>query len=141
MTGKGTTDQDLAGLVYFARRLREETYGCATWDEPGIVPAVAEMKGWNLATALEQVLRRGTDPDARTPKAMLHEMASARLPSETPKYGPPPKPEECPKHVGQSRPPFCGPCAVDKYGDEPAGDPMPADDAKAMIRAALRGDA
>lgn len=119
MSGHGVTDLDAKGLVYFARRLREETHGCSEWQEPGIVAAVAEMKGWNLATALEQVLRRATDPGARTPKAMLHSMASAPLPSQRPKGdGPPPQTEECPKHLGQSMPPFCGPCNVEAFGAE-----------------------
>ena len=109
-----TTDQDLAGLVYFARRLREETYGCGTWDEPGIVAAVAEMKNWTLEVALEQILRRATDPEARTPKAILHKVSSASLPSEKPKYGGPVKAaDECPLHIGQPRPPHCATCATD----------------------------
>lgn len=124
MSGRGVTEQDLGALAYLARRLREETHGCAPWDEPGIKPAVNEMRNWNLATAVEQVLRRGTDPEARTPKAMLHPSSSARLPSEKPNAGPPPVRQECPKHVGQDRPPFCSVCASEPYAQQvPEVDP------------------
>lgn len=148
MSGRrGVTDQDLPVLVALARRLRQETYGCGEWQEPGIVVAVRDMVGWNYATAVEQILRRATDPDARTPKAMLHQMASAQLPSEKPQYAGPVKPhDECPRHIGQPRPPHCGPCAtdhVDAYSDEETPDLptwQPRDPERAARLRALAGD-
>lgn len=132
MSGHGVTEQDLAGLAYFARRLREETHGCGLWDPPGIKAAVDEMRNWNLEVALEQILRRATDPDARTPKAMLHRVTSAALPSEKPKYAGPVKPaDECPKHIGQPRPPHCATCAtdaVDAYSDHETPELPPLDE-------------
>lgn len=131
MSGRGVIDQDLGALVHLARRLREETYGCGPWDEPGVAKAVADMKTWNLEVAVEQILRRATDPDARTPKAMLHRSSSARLPSEKPKYaGPVKRTEECPLHMGQPKPPYCPSCAtdpVDAYSDHETPDLPPLD--------------
>ena len=142
MSGRGITDQDRKGLVYFVRRLREETHGCGPWDEPGIVAAIDEMRRWNLEVALEQVLRRATDPEARTPKAMLHRMTSAALPSEKPKYAGPLKAhEECPLHIGQPLQPFCATCAtdaVDAYSDAETPDLPPLDQVNPSLAQRLR---
>lgn len=130
MSGRhGVTDQDVPTLVALAKRLRQETYGCGEWQEPGIVATVRDMVGWNYATAVEQILRRAADPEARTPKAMLHRMTSAALPSEKPKYAGPLKAvDECPLHIGQPRPPHCATCAtdaVDAYSDHEPPDLPP----------------
>jgi len=139
MSGHGVTDQDIPSLVHTVRRLRETTYGCGKWDDAGIVIALRGMLGWNFATAHEQILRRATDPEARTPKAMLHTVSSALLPSERPKYGgPAPQRESCPKHPGQSMPPFCGLCNVDRYGAEPDAPRLSADEARRLARHAAR---
>jgi len=137
MSGHGVTDQDIPWLVHGVKRLREQTYGCGKWDDAGIVAAVSGMRGWNFPTAVEQILRRATDPEARTPKALLHKVSSAVLPSEKRTQGGPPKrTEECPVHIGQPRPPFCGPCNTDDLG--PAPEPVAGElTGPAAARAAL----
>lgn len=63
-------DQDARALTYLARRLREDTYGANTWDEPGVFAVVSELVGQNLAVSIERVIRHATDVDAKTPGAI-----------------------------------------------------------------------
>lgn len=129
MSGRGMIPADVPMLTELARRLREETHGCGPWDPAGIAKVITEMRTWNLEVVVEQILRRATDPDARTPKAMLHHASSAPLPSQKPKYaGPLKAADECPKHIGQPRPPHCATCATDKvdaYSDHETPDLPP----------------
>lgn len=104
MTAHGVTDRDLAALTYLAGRLREETYGCGTWDQRGLEVKVAEFRNQNLAVTVEQILRHATDPEAKTPGA-LHRKFSPPTPSErgpmkrgNPTVG---DPDECKLHGGQ----------------------------------------
>lgn len=65
------TDQDLRALTYIARRLRDQTHGCAQWDEAGTFACLkAELAGQNLLIALQRVIGHATDPDAKTPGAI-----------------------------------------------------------------------
>jgi hypothetical protein len=64
-------DQDLRMFVYLARRLRDETHGCAQWDEAGTFACLkGELAGQNLLIAAQRVLGHATDPDAKTPGAI-----------------------------------------------------------------------
>jgi hypothetical protein len=66
-----TTDQDLRALTYLARRLRDETHGCAQWDEAGTFACLkAELAGQNLLIAVQRVIGHATDPEAKTPGAI-----------------------------------------------------------------------
>jgi hypothetical protein len=66
-----TTDQDLRALTYLARRLRDETHGCAQWDEAGTFACLkTELAGQNLLIACQRVLGHATDPEAKTPGAI-----------------------------------------------------------------------
>lgn len=63
-----TNDQDLRALTYLARRLRDETHGCAQWDEAGTFACLkGELAGQNLLIACQRVLGHATDPEAKTP--------------------------------------------------------------------------
>jgi hypothetical protein len=111
------SDRDAPSLIHLACRLRKETYGCREWDAVGVAKYVGEMRaqGWSLAAALEQVLRRATDPTAKTPAALLHKISSP-LPSERgpEPFRPPRKDEACPTCGG-----ICpGACVRDRYGDD-----------------------
>lgn len=124
------TDEDVRMLVRLACRLRKETHGCREWDEIGVAKYVAQMKTWNLEVVVEQVLRRGTDPEARTPATLLHKFASP-LPSERPKTAPRnPRPREACVHCGGFRG-SCG-CTRDRMAadyiepDAPPDLPPPA---------------
>lgn len=66
----GTTDQDARALTYLARRLRDETHGCARWDDAGTYAVIARLVGQNLALTIERVTRHAADPEARTPGAI-----------------------------------------------------------------------
>lgn len=76
-----TTDQDARALTYLARRLREETHGCREWDEIGTWAKVRELIGQNLALSMERVMCHATDPEAKTPGAILRPFVPAK-PSE-----------------------------------------------------------
>lgn len=66
-----TTDQDLRALTYLARRLRDETHGCAQWDEAGTYACLKDaLAGQNLLIAAQRVLGHATDPQAKTPGAI-----------------------------------------------------------------------
>jgi hypothetical protein len=65
------TDQDLRALTYLARRLRDETHGCAAWDEAGTYAVLkTELAEQSLPHAVERALGRATDPEAKTPFAL-----------------------------------------------------------------------
>lgn len=130
MTAHGVTERDLGALTYLAGRLREETHGCAAWDQRGVEVKVAEFRNQNLAIALEQILRHATDPEAKTPGA-LHRQFSPPMPSEREpgKRGNPHRGEEgeCELHAGQWAD-NCGLCKVETYGDPVDTTPPPAAD-------------
>jgi hypothetical protein len=66
-----TTDQDLRALTYLARRLRDETHGCAQWDEAGTFACLKDaLAGQNLLISMQRVIGHATDPDAKTPGAI-----------------------------------------------------------------------
>lgn len=66
-----TTDQDLRALTYLARRLRDETHGCAKWDEAGTFEVLKQtLAGQNLLISIQRVLGHATDTDAQTPGAI-----------------------------------------------------------------------
>lgn len=66
-----TNDQDLRALTYLARRLRDETHGCAQWDEAGTFAVLKDtLGGQHLLTACQRVLGHATDPAAKTPGAI-----------------------------------------------------------------------
>ena len=82
-----TVDQDLRALTYLARRLRDETLGCAQWDEAGTFACLkAELAGQNLLISAQRVLAHATDRDAKTPGAIKRPFtpeptsATARMP-------------------------------------------------------------
>lgn len=107
------TKRDIPWLVYGAQRLREETYGCKTWDKQGTdVIFARELVGMNFQHAVELVVAHAVDPDAKTPASIKRpfkpDTTTARKRS-----GPPKKAEECPHHAGQFPPPHCGPCATE----------------------------
>lgn len=128
---RGMLPADVPMLTRLACRLREETMGCGPWDELGVSKYVAEMKSWNFETVVEQILRKGTDPDARTPATLLKRGMSP-LPSERPggRYGGPPrKHEECHLHPGQ-RAANCGGCRADQLTGDRTPEPPPRRDLK-----------
>jgi hypothetical protein len=66
-----TTDQDLRALTYLASRLRDETHGCAQWDEAGTFACLKDaLHGQNLLISMQRVIGHATDPDAKTPGAI-----------------------------------------------------------------------
>ena len=65
-----TTEQDARALAFLAKRLRDETYGAGTWDDPGIWTECRALIGSNLAIAIERVTRHAADPNAKTPGAI-----------------------------------------------------------------------
>ena len=66
-----TTDQDLRALTYLARRLRDETHGCAQWDEAGTFACLKDAyAGQNLLLTIQRLIGHACDPDARTPGAV-----------------------------------------------------------------------
>jgi hypothetical protein len=115
MTGHGTNDQDARALTYLARRLRTETHGCREWDEAGTYAKVSELTGQNLALTIERVLCHATDPEAKTPGAILRNFTPPK-PSqrETAKRGNPHRDEECREHPGQW-PDTCASCKTEAY--------------------------
>lgn len=131
------TDRDIAGLVYFARRLRDETYGCKTWDEHGTdVIFAREYAGKNLRIALEEVIAHACDPTAKTPAAITRGFRPSREASS-------PKPVICETH-GLQHHGLCPSCRADQMlGDhtQPAARPDPdrTTTGLAACRAALRG--
>ena len=142
MSGRGMIPSDVPMLVELACRLREETHGCGTWDRPGVAAQITSMRTWNLEVVVEQILRRCTDPEARTPAALLHKISSP-LPSERPKARPQPpkKAEECPLHMGQPKPPYCASCAtdaVDAYSDHDTPDLPPLEEKNPRLAARLK---
>lgn len=65
------TTRDIQALTYLARRLRDETHGCARWDDAGTFEVFkAELLGQNLLIATQRVVGHATDPEARTPGAI-----------------------------------------------------------------------
>lgn len=81
-----TSDRDLQGLTYFARRLREDTHGCAPWDDSGTYAVFkTELAGTNLLIALERVIGHATDPEARTPGAIKRPFTPEPVKTEPPK--------------------------------------------------------
>lgn len=63
-------DQDARALTYLAGRIRQDTYGANTWDEPGIFAVISELAGQSLALTIERVARHAADPGAKTPGAI-----------------------------------------------------------------------
>lgn len=64
-------DQDVRALTYLAKRVRDDTHGAGRWDEAGIAAKVSELRGQELAQAVERVVRHAADRDAKTPGAIL----------------------------------------------------------------------
>lgn len=109
MSGKGTTDQDARALTYLARRLRDETHGCASWDEAGTWAVVRTLIGQNLALTIERVTRHAIDPEAKTPGAIKRPFTPPAASAVAPKRGNPKVGEGCKQHPGQW-PDNCGEC-------------------------------
>lgn len=136
-----TTERDIQALTYLAMRLRAETPGARTWDEPGTATVFAAMKGHNLAISVERVLKHATDPEARTPGAINRTFTPKR--DQHPRGAFPPKSgEECADHVGQLPPPYCAVHANDDvrawYDTDDDPEPLAVPNPAAAIRARLR---
>lgn len=63
-------EQDARALIHLAKRLRQDTYGAGTWDQPGVEAEVLRLVGQDLAISIERVTRHAADPTARTPGAI-----------------------------------------------------------------------
>jgi hypothetical protein len=135
----GLTDQDARALTYLARRLRAETHGCREWDDAGTYAKVASLIGQNLAMTIERVLCHATDPEAKTPGAILRPFLTPR-PSEQPKARPTPprKSEQCTRCGGML--PDCA-CKREHlaatYDDETPTERMDREAAMAAARAGI----
>lgn len=136
MSAHGTNDRDIQALTYLVRRLREETYGAGQWDEAGIVVKLTELRGQNLASVVERALCHATDPEAKTPGALLRPFLPPK-PSERPKGHPhPPTKAEACRRCGQAQPCHC--TREDRaatYDDEPTEGRMTKATALAQMRA------
>lgn len=80
----GLTPADARALAWLAKRVRQETSGCAPWDEPGIMAELRRCEGHSVAVTVERVIRHAADPTAQTPGAIRRPF----LP-EVPTSGPP----------------------------------------------------
>lgn len=98
-----TTDRDLQALTYLATRLRDETHGCARWDDAGTFANLKDaLGGQNLAISIQRVLGHATDPDAKTPGAIKRPFVPEVSKVE------PPKPTYDPRKV-------CHVCGIGKH--------------------------
>jgi hypothetical protein len=131
----GTNDQDARALTYLARRLRTETHGCREWDDAGTYAKISELTGQNLALTIERVLCHATDPEAKTPGAILRNFTPPRPSTREPeKRGNPHKADECRKHMGEWAD-ACRCCKVDAYDSD--DDPPRTNHADAAFDASL----
>lgn len=133
------TDQDARALTFLARRLRTETHGCREWDDAGTYAKIAELIGQNLALSIERVLCHSTDPEAKTPGAILRPFTPPK-PSDQPKAAARPlkRDEQCPRCGGPKD--GCA-CRLEHlaavYEDESVGERMDRQTALQAARAAL----
>ena len=114
-----TNEQDLRGRAYFAKRLRAETHGAATWDDAGLWSVLKRMEGHNLALTIERVTRHAADPEARTPAAIERPFVPD-APKAAPRY-PPKAADECRNHPGEWAD-QCRICHGPQVADEQPGD-------------------
>ncbi|MCF6376916.1 hypothetical protein L2K70_04810 [Nocardioides KLBMP 9356] len=122
-----TTTRDAQALTYLATRLRDETHGCAKWDQNGTYAVIAELVGQNLAETTHRVIGHATDPEARTPGAIRRPFVPQR--AEEPGRRQPAKAgEDCRRHPGEYVG-SCRACAVDELSAET--DPVLDDDRSA----------
>jgi hypothetical protein len=129
-----TDKRDAQALAYLARRLRAETRGCREWDDAGTYAKVSELIGQNLALAVERVLCHATDPEAKTPGAILRNFTPPRPSTKDPDRFRPPKRDEACKVCGGWCP---GPCARDGYGPDDDNEPHRTSHADAAFDASL----
>ncbi|RNL66268.1 hypothetical protein EFK50_01175 [Nocardioides marmoriginsengisoli] len=95
-------DRDISALVHLACRIREDTYGCGTWDRQGIHTVFTrELTGMHLMTAIEIVVAHASDPDAKTPAAITRPF----LPK--PATTVPKDPTRCRDHPDELAEPYC----------------------------------
>lgn len=137
-----TTIRDAQALTYLATRLRDETHGCAKWDQAGTYAVIRELIGQNLAETIHRIVGHALDPEARTPGAIRRPFVPTRT-DEPGRRQPAKAGEDCRLHPGEYVG-SCRPCAVDSI-DHPA-DPVLDDDRSAgaallaEIRARRSGD-
>lgn len=123
------TKRDAQALTYLARRIREDTYGAADWDDAGTFAIIAELTGQSLAASIERVVRHAADPNARTPGA-IRRAFTPELARPTPT--PPHRHEQC--HT-------CGRHRDTCTADHPHTPPRPAGpEAAKAARARLFGN-
>lgn len=118
------TDRDIALLVELSFRVREETYGCGTWDRAGIHAVISDFKAHHFVETLDRVVGHSLDPKAQTPGAMRRPFVPTPL-STLPSVRHPVKAgQDCRQHPGEHAH-ACRLCAVEGYShpeDPSAGD-------------------
>ena len=131
-----TTKRDLQALAYLCKRLREETSGAGTWDDPGLWKVLAKLEGHNLHLTIERVIRHAADPDARTPAAIERAWVPDAPKAETRYPAKAGGEDECRRHKGQ---PATG-CSLCAVGDiSHPQDPVADDPTYSAARALGRG--
>lgn len=107
-----TTDRDIALFVEISYRLREETYGCGTWDRAGIHAVISKFKNHSFVETLDRVVGHSLDPKAQTPGAMQRPFIPTPAVTTPERRQPVKAGQDCRLHVGEHAH-ACRLCAVD----------------------------
>lgn len=102
-------------------------HGARHWDAAGVMANIRKISNWNLAQAIEHVIRHASDAKALSPGVIAKDFTPAAIASPRDRRGdlPPRKDEECPDHPGQFPPPFCAAHATEHVRTESDPEPQP----------------
>lgn len=110
-------EQELRAIAYLAIRVRKATFGCAPWDELGLMANLRKIQNRNLHLTIEHVMRHAADPNAKSPGVLAGSFTPEAPKAE--RYTPPKKHQECKIHPGQWAS-SCGGCrSTELAGDGP----------------------
>lgn len=123
---------DAQALTWIARRLRDDTHGCAPWDPAGTYAVIAELIGQNLAETVHRVIGHALDPEARTPGSIRRPFVPKRAEEPTGRVKPAKAGEDCRRHPGEYVG-ACRACNVEHLNSE--HDVVLADDDRTAGRA------
>lgn len=127
-------DQQRRALAFLTRTYRATIHNATTWDEPGIMAALARVRGLDVGTVVMAAMRCAADASIKTP-AMIGDPASSVYRERL-------GPAQARRHASPAT--ACRTCGRD-YGpdccDRPSDRPEPAADPTAQAataRAALK---